>query len=57
MSENPTFEELIERFAELAMDEAEQLVDAALVAIGVPNSTVNRRRGQLRRSRALKEAK
>lgn len=42
---------LIERLAREALDEIERMADAALVAVGFPKETVNRRRGQLRRYR------
>lgn len=48
--------DLIERRAHEIHTELESMVDAALVAIGIPQSTVNRRRGQLRRHRLKEEA-
>ena len=50
-----TYTEIIERFAQLAIEEIEEMADQALIELGWKPSSVNRRRGQLRRHQQRKE--
>lgn len=45
------FEAVINRFAELAIEEIERMADAALIELGFTSAFVNRSRGQKRRFR------
>ncbi len=46
---------VVELAAQIAQKEIRRMADEALIAVGVPKETVNRRRGQL--NRRNKEAK